>query len=172
VKRVESARCRNADFNYLYKRESGLLGYGLTRIVSNLFRSPHFCACRFPSSRMLPPQREAGHRWLHPFGEQGGIEIVKGTRYAAGLGRRTFKDAFQIMIVVLVETAKRHGPLGSLQLTLHVVTIPRCCAFPEPSRCTPTVAFWCETGAALASARSAARVRRDCCILLEARKPK
>ena len=39
-----------------------------------------------------------------------------GTLCGAGFGRCTFEDAFQIMIMVLVETAERHRPLGALQL--------------------------------------------------------
>src|SRR2546423_1581652 len=65
------------------------------------------------------------------------------------------------MIVVLVETAQRHGPLGSLQGTLHVVVFPAAVRLAEPNRCTPTVVSWCEIDAASAAARSAERPESD-----------
>jgi hypothetical protein len=89
----------------------------------------------------LACQREAGHRRFHPFGEQCGIEIVKGTRRAASLGRRALEDAFQIMIVVLVETTQRHGPLGSLQLTLHIVVFPTAVRFQSQAAVCPELSL-------------------------------
>jgi hypothetical protein len=48
-----------------------------------------------------------------PFAEQGGVELRKGPS-GAGLYRRAFEDGFPIMVVVLMETAKLDGLVGSL----------------------------------------------------------
>jgi hypothetical protein len=71
----------------------------------------------------LARQCEPGHRRLHPLREQAGIEILKGASGAPGPGRRAFEDAFQIVIVILIETTQRYGLAGSLQLALHVAVL-------------------------------------------------
>ena len=61
--------------------------------------------------------------WLHAFGEQALVEIVERSLAAAGHGRRTLEDGFQIMIMILIEPTQLLWFLGTLQLSSHVTVL-------------------------------------------------
>src|SRR5580700_1867586 len=67
----------------------------------------------------LARQRETRHRHLHSFGEQSGVEILKGSWYDTGQGGRTFEDVFQIMVMVGVEPTDGQEFFGTLELSIH-----------------------------------------------------
>ena len=59
--------------------------------------------------RNLARQGEARHRRLHSSGNEGGVEFLKRSGDGSGSGRRALEDIFQIVIVIAVEPADRHG---------------------------------------------------------------
>src|SRR6202166_3360315 len=70
-------------------------------------------------SRDLARQGETRHRWLHPFGHQSGVEIMKRSGDGSGPGRGSLEDIFQIVIVVGVEPANGQEFLGAFQSALY-----------------------------------------------------
>src|ERR1022692_692917 len=68
--------------------------------------------------RDLARQSETSHRHFHPFGEQRGVEILKGSGCNASQGGRTLEDVFQIMVMVGVEPSDSQHFFGTLQLSI------------------------------------------------------
>src|SRR3989442_476349 len=66
--------------------------------------------------RNLASQGEAGHGRLHPFGEQGDVEILKGPGRGTGHRGRTLEQILQIVIMIGIETSQGRLSLGPLQL--------------------------------------------------------
>ena len=61
----------------------------------------------------LARQGETSQRRLYSFGEQNLMKLVEGASWAAGLNGRALKDPFEIVVVVSIESAKRHGFLDT-----------------------------------------------------------
>src|ERR1700722_13984107 len=69
--------------------------------------------------RDLARQSEPRHRWLHPPGDQTGVELLEWSGNGSGPRRGTLEDFLQIVIVVGVEPANGHEFLGAFQPALY-----------------------------------------------------
>src|ERR1700675_4820265 len=69
--------------------------------------------------RDLARQREARHRWLHASGNASLVEILERSAAGSRSCSSAFEDVFQIVIVVLVQSANGQDLLGALQLATH-----------------------------------------------------
>jgi hypothetical protein len=67
----------------------------------------------------LARQRETHHGRLDTFGQRSLVEILKRSGTHTGSSSRTFEQTFQIMIVVLVQTANGDLFLRTLQLAVY-----------------------------------------------------
>src|SRR5271169_1061741 len=60
-----------------------------------------------------------GHRGSHPFGDPCYIKVMQGARTGAGRDGRTFEKIFQILIVIVIQTAHRDALAVALQFASH-----------------------------------------------------
>jgi hypothetical protein len=72
----------------------------------------------------LPRQSETRHRRLQPFGNERSVEILERPCDPSGSYGRTLKYIFQIVIMVLVESADGEEFLGTLDLAFHKAVLP------------------------------------------------
>src|SRR5580704_7920842 len=72
----------------------------------------------------FPCQRETRHRWLQPLGHERSVEVLERPGDSGGPRGRTLKDIFQIVIMVLVESADGEEFLGALDLAFHETVLP------------------------------------------------
>jgi hypothetical protein len=81
-------------------------------------RTPFFHTSKVMAA-ILRGQSETCHRWFHAFGNQRRVELLERSGYCGGPDGGAFEDVFQIVIMILVESANGQDLLGTLELAMH-----------------------------------------------------
>src|SRR5215469_14668195 len=71
----------------------------------------------------LACQGETSHFWLHPLGQQTGVEVVKRSSTTTGIRGRTFENLLHLMVVILIETTNLLWLFGTLQSSVHITML-------------------------------------------------
>src|SRR5690242_7041829 len=105
----------------------------------------------------LARQGETSHSGTHSTFHPGDIKITQWTRACAGRNGRTFEQALQVFIVIIVQTAHRNALAVALQRFITRVVFRarsgtrRCRASPPRNHCRPTAGAWCGNDAGSAA---------------------
>src|SRR5262249_33623831 len=93
----------------------------------------------------LACQGEAGHGGLDTFGERALVKLLERAGLYTGPGGRAFKQAFPIMVVILVQAANRRLFFTAPRLALDVVIFPAVAGFQPQSAVGPQLALAAKT---------------------------
>src|SRR5436190_16568457 len=94
--------------------------------------------------RDLARQGQPGHLRLHPLPQQGFVVITKRSGTGTGGGGGGFKNVFQIVIVIQVQTADEDRLLGAAQLAFDKVIVGAAACFQRQSAISPELALAAE----------------------------
>src|SRR5712671_5429536 len=92
----------------------------------------------------LARQSQTRHRWFHPFGNQGRVELLERSGDSGGPNGRTLEDIFQIVIMVFVEPADGHDFLGAFELAMHNAIFPAVAGFQGQAAVAPQLSLGAE----------------------------
>jgi hypothetical protein len=93
----------------------------------------------------LACQRETHHGGLDAFGERTLVKLLQRSGLGTGPGGRAFKQAFQIMVVILVQAANRRLFFAPPPLAFYEVLLPAVAGFQPQSAVGPQLAFAAKT---------------------------
>src|SRR5215831_7122455 len=89
----------------------------------------------------LACQREARPGGHYAFGERALVKLLEGSGLYTGPGGRAFKQAFQIMVVILVQAANGRLFFAPLRLTFDELIFPAVAGFQPQSAVGPQLAL-------------------------------
>lgn len=95
--------------------------------------------------RNLARDGQTGHRWPHPRGQQGSIEISEWAGRSAGPRGGALEQRFQLMIVILIETAQGWLSLRALELAAGHAIFPAGSSLQGQATIGPELPFGPET---------------------------
>jgi hypothetical protein len=72
----------------------------------------------------LPRQSEARHRWFHPLGNEGRVEVLERPGDSGGPNGCPLEEIFEIVVMVFVEPADGYEFLGAFDLAFHEAVLP------------------------------------------------
>src|SRR6266853_1179869 len=97
------------------------------------------------NGRDLARQGETSHRHFPSFGEQRGVESLKGSCGNTGQSGRAFENVFQIVIMIGIEPASSHELFGTLQLPLQETIFGAGASGQRQTAVGPQLPFGAET---------------------------
>ena len=93
----------------------------------------------------LAGQGEAGHGGLDAFAERALVKLLERSGLYTGAGGSAFKQALQIMVVILVQAANRRLFFASPHWPADVVLFPTVAGFQPQSAVGPQLALTAKT---------------------------